>query len=54
MNIPKHVWLIKKSMQKIKSFNVKWTFKDKNLQQSSHLNIYIRKVSVHFIEKIFI
>jgi hypothetical protein len=24
-------------MQKIKFFNVKWTFKDKNLQQSCHL-----------------
>jgi hypothetical protein len=29
--------LIKKSLQKIKIFNVKWTLKDKNLQQSHHL-----------------
>ncbi len=28
MNIPKHV-VDKKSMQKIKKFNEKWTFKDK-------------------------
>jgi hypothetical protein len=41
-------------MQKIKFFNVKWTFKYKNLQQSHHFkhlkikNIYIRKVSMHF------
>jgi len=26
-------------MQKINIFNVKWTLKDKNLQQSHHLNI---------------
>jgi hypothetical protein len=26
-------------MQKIKSFNVKWTFKDKNLQQPCHLKL---------------
>ncbi len=48
-------------MQKIKFFNVNlWTFNDKNLQQSHHLKllkiekIYIRKVSMHFINKIFI
>jgi hypothetical protein len=29
MNIPKHVIDKKKSMQKIKKFNVKWSFKDK-------------------------
>jgi len=54
--------LIKKSMQKIKFFNMKWIFKDKNLQQSHHLkllkfkyiHIYIRKVSMHFINKFFI
>jgi len=46
-------------MQKIKFFNVKWIFKDKNLQQSHHLqflkikNIYIRKVSMHFSNKFF-
>jgi hypothetical protein len=42
MNIPKHV-IDKKSMQKIKFFNVKWTFKDKNLQQSHHLKLKILK-----------
>jgi len=30
MNIPKHA-IDKKFMQKILFFNVKWTFKDKNL-----------------------
>jgi hypothetical protein len=34
MNIPKHVIDKKNSMQHIKIFNVKWTLKDKNLQQS--------------------
>jgi hypothetical protein len=29
MDIPKHMINIKKSMQKIKIFNVKWTLKDK-------------------------
>jgi hypothetical protein len=59
MNIPKHV-LIKKFMQKIKFFNVKWTLKNKNLQQSHQLkefklkNTYIIKVSMHFINKFFI
>jgi hypothetical protein len=44
-----NMWLINKYMQKINFFNVKWYFKDKNLQQSRHLklwkikNIYIRK-----------
>jgi hypothetical protein len=30
------MWLIKKFMQKIKIFSVKWDLKDKNLQQSCH------------------
>ncbi len=30
------MWLIKKFMQKIKNFNVKWTLKNKNLQQPPH------------------
>jgi hypothetical protein len=44
-------------MQKIKIFNMKWTFKDKNLQQLHPLkllktkNIHIRKVSMHFTNK---
>jgi hypothetical protein len=48
MNNPKHV---------IDQKNVKWTHKDKCLQQSCHLiffkikNINIRKVSMHFINK---
>jgi hypothetical protein len=29
-------------MQKIKIFNVNWTLKDKNLQQSCHLKIKIK------------
>ncbi len=48
-------------MQKIKFFNVNlWTFNDKNLQKSQYLKllkikyIYIKKVSMHFINKIFI
>jgi len=47
-------------MQKIKIFNVKWTLKDNNLQQSHYLkilkikNIYIRKVSMHLTNKVFI
>ncbi len=47
-------------MQKIKQFNVKWTLKDKNLQQSHHLkllkkkDIHIFKNSMHFIDKFFI
>ncbi len=47
-------------MQKIKFFNVKWTIKEKKLQQSCHLkllkikNIYIKKVSIHFTNKFFI
>jgi putative flippase GtrA len=39
MNITKHV-IDKKNPCK-RFFNVKWTFKDKNLQQSHHLTIYI-------------
>jgi hypothetical protein len=31
MNIPKHVIDKKKSMQKIKILNVKWTLKDKKI-----------------------
>jgi len=38
MNIPKYV-INKKYTQKTKFFNVKWTFKDKNLQQSCHLKL---------------
>ncbi len=59
MHILKHM-IDKKSMQKSKNLNVKWTLKDKNLQQPCHLNflkiknIYIRKVSMHFANKIFI
>jgi len=58
MNIPKHV-IIKKSMQMIKFFNVKWTFKNKHLQQSHHLKhlkiIYILgNFSMHFTNKFFI
>ncbi len=40
-------------MQKIKIFNVEWTFKIKHLQQSHHFKllkikyIYIKKVSMH-------
>ncbi len=47
-------------MQKIIISNLKWTFKDKNLQQSHHLKllrtkiIYIKKVSMHFTNKFFI
>jgi hypothetical protein len=41
MNIPKHVIDQKKFIQKIRFFNVKWIFKDKNLQQSHHLKNYI-------------
>ncbi len=43
-------------MQKIKYFNVKWALKDRNLEQSHHLNlyIYIWKVSMHFNNKLFI
>jgi hypothetical protein len=54
------MWLIKKFIKKIKIFNVKWIFKNKNLQQSRHLkllkitNIYIRNVSMHFINKFFV
>jgi hypothetical protein len=33
MNIPKDV-IDRKIHEKYKNFNVKWTFKDKNLQQS--------------------
>ncbi len=55
-----NMWLIKKSMQKIKILNVKWIFKDKTLQQWCHLNLlkikikYIKKVSIHFSKKFFI
>jgi hypothetical protein len=54
------MWLIKKVMQKIENFNVKWILKDKNLQQSCHFKIlkikyiYIRIVSMNFINKLFI
>jgi len=43
-------------MQEIKFFNVKWTFKDKHLQQSQHLKlyIYIWKVAMYFTNKFFI
>jgi hypothetical protein len=33
------MWLIKKFMQKIKFFNVKWILKDTNLQQSRHFKL---------------
>ncbi len=45
--------LIRKSMQKIKCFNVKWTLKDKKLQQSCHFfkklikNIYLESFNAH-------
>jgi len=54
------MWLIKKFMQKIKIVNVKWTFENTNLQQSCHLellkflNIHVKKVSMHFTNKLFI
>jgi hypothetical protein len=60
MHIPKHMIDKKKSMQKNKNLNVKWTLKDKKLQQSRHLkllnvnNTYIRKISMQFINKFFI
>jgi hypothetical protein len=38
MNIPKHV-IDQKIHAKIKIFNVKWIFKDKNLQQSHQLKL---------------
>jgi len=47
-------------MQKIQNLNVKWIFKDKNLQQSHHLkvlkikHIHVRKVPMHFNNKFFI
>ncbi len=47
-------------MQKIRNFNVKWIFKDKNFQQAHHLknlnikNTYIKKVSKKFVNKFFI
>jgi hypothetical protein len=47
-------------MQKIKNLNVKWTLKDKTLEQSCQLNIlkikiiYIKKVSIHLSNKFFI
>jgi hypothetical protein len=53
MNILKHV-INQKIDCKDKKFNVKWTLKDKNLQQSCHLkieNIYPRKVLMHFTNK---
>jgi hypothetical protein len=37
MNIPKH--MIGKTIHAKQIFNVKWTIKDKNLQQSHHLKI---------------
>jgi hypothetical protein len=40
MNIPKHV-IDKQMHAKIKFFNVKWTLKNKNLQQSHHLKLYV-------------
>jgi hypothetical protein len=36
-------------MQNIKIFNVKWTFKDKNLQHSRHLKI--KKIKKYILEK---
>jgi hypothetical protein len=42
--IPRHV-IDKKSMQKIKIFNVKWTLKNKNLRQSHHLKLL--KINKH-------
>jgi hypothetical protein len=33
------MWLIKKSMQKINFFDVKWILKDKYLQQLHHLEL---------------
>jgi hypothetical protein len=35
MNIPKHM-IIKRIHAKDEIFNVKWTFKDKNLHHSHH------------------
>jgi hypothetical protein len=36
------MWLIKKYMQKINNFIMKWTIIDKNLQQSH--NLYLLKI----------
>jgi hypothetical protein len=38
MDIPKHV-IDKKSMQKNNFLNLKWSLKDKNVQQSPHLKL---------------
>jgi hypothetical protein len=52
-----NMWLIKKSMQKIKKFNVKWTSKDKiynNHVTQFFQKIYIRKILMHFTNQLFI
>ncbi len=58
MNIPKQVIDKKKSMPKIKKFNVKWTFKDKIIIITSFkffkYYIYIWKFSMHFTNKFLI
>ncbi len=46
-------------MQKIKKFNVKWTPKDKIYNNHiiyffKIINIYIRKISMHFTNQFFI
>jgi hypothetical protein len=33
-------------MQNVKTFNVKWTLKDKNLQQSHHLKYFKLKINI--------
>jgi len=48
MKISKHV-NDKKNIQKIKCFNVKWIFKDKNLQQSLHLKLL--KIKKYILRK---
>jgi hypothetical protein len=55
-----NMWLIKKSIQKIFKKNVKWTSKDKFY--NNHVifikqkirKIYIKKISMHFINQLFI
>jgi hypothetical protein len=40
-------------MRKIKNFNVKWTLKDKNLQQSCHLKLFKNYIYIYTHMEIF-